>query len=57
MPLPAHYAATPCRDCGAPVIWTSAVDGRGGHHKVALDQSVPVFVRMRDGTVIEKWRG
>jgi hypothetical protein len=45
MPLPQHYATTPCRMCDEPVIIVTTAGGE----RVSLDKSVPVFVRQPDG--------
>ena len=45
MPLPAHYATTPCRICGEPAIIVTAAGGE----RVMLDTRAQIFVRQHDG--------
>ena len=45
MPLPAHYATTPCRICGQPIIFVTAAGG----DRVALDPRPAIFARQADG--------
>lgn len=56
MKLPApHYASTPCRGCGEPVLIVSAVSGEGRPVTVALDPTAEVFVRESTGEGGHVW--
>ena len=43
------YATTPCRGCGKPVVFVTAVGADGKHVTVPLDPRAPVYVRESDG--------
>lgn len=49
MALPPHYATTPCRGCGKPVLFVTTINARGEQVNVPLDPVAPVYVRQRDG--------